>query len=117
MQPRQVQEGKEAYWWITLVSILRSNTAKYPEKHIPHAAGEVDNSTEASYSSIIQLTSAAQRSHSVIQQQIQYKRNAALNPKECRQFGRKHPGARSVEAAAGQLRLNGQVALCSLRIQ
>lgn len=71
--------------------ILRGNTAKNtPQKHIPLPAGELDNPTEASYSSVIQLTLAAQRSHCVIQWQVQYKRNAALKPKECKQFCRRN---------------------------
>lgn len=77
--------SKTQFWEAT-----QQNTS---QKSIPRPAAEQDNSTEASSSSVIQLTLAAQRSRWVIQQPIQYKRTAALQLKECKLFlqGEKHP--------------------------
>lgn len=110
MQPRRVWEEQEGILvdYTCLTQFWEAIQQNTPQKCIPCPAGELDNSTGASYSSIIQLTPAAQRSHCAIQQQIQYKRSAALKPKECRRFSQgetsctRSTGARSAEHTAGQ---------------
>lgn len=116
MQPRQVLEDytcKTQFW-----EAIQQNT---PQMNTSRPAGELDNSTEVSYSSVIQLTSAAQRSHCVIQQQTQYKRKASLKPKECgavlqrEMSSTKSTGAWSDEPVDGPNILTG--ALMCLNVQ
>lgn len=123
MQPRQVLEKHEGiledytcqtqFW-----EAIQQNT---PQMNTSRPAGELDNSTEVSYSSVIQLTSAAQRSHCVIQQQTQYKRKASLKPKECgavlqgEMSSTKSTGAWSNEPVDGPNILTG--ALMCLNVQ